>query len=108
MNKFLVHVKCQQNAWDILSVNTYGLLKLYHLQPYPYTSIWLLSGLGSDGTGTEDGMRRIAGEIFPNARNKPLPSHSQILPSPSPPSFSPPAPTSAVDGSPAPVLPGGE
>lgn len=27
MNKFLVHVKCQQNAWDILSVNTYGLLK---------------------------------------------------------------------------------
>ncbi|XP_060152338.1 F-BAR and double SH3 domains protein 1 isoform X7 [Globicephala melas] len=30
----------------------------------------------------------------------------QILPSPSPPSFSPPAPTSALDGSPAPVLPG--
>uniref|UniRef100_A0AAA9TYE0 F-BAR and double SH3 domains protein 1 n=2 Tax=Bos TaxID=9903 RepID=A0AAA9TYE0_BOVIN len=30
----------------------------------------------------------------------------QMLPSPSPPSFSPPAPTSAVDGSPAPVLPG--
>uniref|UniRef100_A0A8C0CCS8 F-BAR and double SH3 domains protein 1 n=1 Tax=Balaenoptera musculus TaxID=9771 RepID=A0A8C0CCS8_BALMU len=30
----------------------------------------------------------------------------QMLPSPSPPSFSPPAPTSALDGSPAPVLPG--
>lgn len=30
----------------------------------------------------------------------------QMLPSPSPPSFSPPAPTSAVDGSPALVLPG--
>uniref|UniRef100_A0A8C6FGR1 F-BAR and double SH3 domains protein 1 n=1 Tax=Moschus moschiferus TaxID=68415 RepID=A0A8C6FGR1_MOSMO len=29
-----------------------------------------------------------------------------MLPSPSPPSFSPPAPTSALDGSPAPVLPG--
>ncbi|XP_028383734.1 F-BAR and double SH3 domains protein 1 isoform X2 [Phyllostomus discolor] len=30
----------------------------------------------------------------------------QMLPSPSPPSFSPPAPTSALDGPPAPVLPG--
>lgn len=30
----------------------------------------------------------------------------QVLPSPSPPSFSPPAPTSVLDGSPAPVLPG--
>ncbi|XP_063666832.1 F-BAR and double SH3 domains protein 1 isoform X4 [Pan troglodytes] len=30
----------------------------------------------------------------------------QMLPSPSPPSFSPPAPTSVLDGPPAPVLPG--
>uniref|UniRef100_A0A3Q2GX08 F-BAR and double SH3 domains protein 1 n=1 Tax=Equus caballus TaxID=9796 RepID=A0A3Q2GX08_HORSE len=30
----------------------------------------------------------------------------QMLPSPSPPSFSPPAPTSALEGPPAPVLPG--
>nr|XP_012318570.1 F-BAR and double SH3 domains protein 1 isoform X2 [Aotus nancymaae] len=30
----------------------------------------------------------------------------QVLPSPSPPSFSPPVPTSALDGPPAPVLPG--
>ncbi|XP_033622910.1 F-BAR and double SH3 domains protein 1 isoform X2 [Fukomys damarensis] len=30
----------------------------------------------------------------------------QMLPSPSPPSFSPPAPTTALDGAPAPVLPG--
>ncbi|XP_004643931.1 F-BAR and double SH3 domains protein 1 isoform X2 [Octodon degus] len=30
----------------------------------------------------------------------------QVLPSPSPPSFSPPAPTSVLDGLPAPVLPG--
>uniref|UniRef100_H0XK54 F-BAR and double SH3 domains protein 1 n=1 Tax=Otolemur garnettii TaxID=30611 RepID=H0XK54_OTOGA len=35
-----------------------------------------------------------------------LSDFEQTLPSPSPPSFSPPAPTSALDGPPAPVLPG--
>ena len=75
---------------------------------HPDTSIWSLSGLGSDGTGTEDGIGGRAGETFPHARNNSLPPHPQMLPSPSPPSFSPPAPTSALDGSPAPVLPGGE
>ncbi|OWK12193.1 FCHSD1 [Cervus elaphus hippelaphus] len=47
-------------------------------------------------------VEELLGPLGPSELSDP----EQILPSPSPPSFSPPAPTSAVDGSPAPVLPG--
>uniref|UniRef100_G1PC27 FCH and double SH3 domains 1 n=1 Tax=Myotis lucifugus TaxID=59463 RepID=G1PC27_MYOLU len=47
-------------------------------------------------------VEELLGPLGPSESSDP----EQMLPSPSPPSFSPPAPTSALDGAPAPVLSG--